>query len=107
MCNVCCSKLVYHYILDETDGDNLDTIEAREVWASDFIKTANHLDSPEARKKWENAFDKYYIQPILRRLDAHLDAARELLANDETQGKTMIMTLNFASIVLVLSECRT
>lgn len=50
-------------------------------------RSAFHLlNSKKARQEWEKEFVSCCIQPILNRLEAHLDNARSLLARDDTQG---------------------
>ena len=49
------------------------------------------MDCRESREKWECEFVKYYIQPLLSHLDLNLDAARELVVTDSTQGRTIVI----------------
>ena len=55
----------------------------------------NLLGCKEDREKWEEAFNQRYIWPILSRLEAHLDAARLVLTNDDTQGMEVAMDFLF------------
>ena len=51
-----------------------------------MLDCENSLDSKAARKCWEKEFNDHYIQPILKRVDAKLSKAMDLITNDEIQG---------------------
>ena len=52
---------------------------------SSDMKTLSNLKSEEARAKWENSFDEAYIQPILKKLDHHVQEATQQLLKDKTE----------------------
>ena len=46
----------------------------------------NSLNAKNAREHWEKEFNTHYIQPILGNLDAQVNGAMDLIANDDKQG---------------------
>lgn len=46
----------------------------------------NSLNTKNAREHWEKEFNAHYIQPILGDLDAQINRAMDLIANDDHQG---------------------
>ena len=47
------------------------------------------LSSKESRMYWEREVNAHYIQPVLENLDAELNEAMDLVANDKKQSKTI------------------
>lgn len=53
------------------------------------------LNSKSAREQWEREFNMHYIQPILSNLNAHVNEAMTLVADDEHQGIICTMYFDF------------